>query len=109
MQKLRSSRRHRSEARLAFGYMPAAITHFIPFEVLDLIKMLPGFWPIANLRHRALVPMVWMEAVIYVTPKVFVTMKPRTNADEDTASKPFRAVVAVRSTRVRRDVIVSVR
>jgi hypothetical protein len=53
--------------------------------------------------------MVWVEAVIYVTPKVFVTMKPRANADEDPASKPFRAVVAVRSAGVRRDVIVTVR
>jgi hypothetical protein len=98
-----------AEARLAFGYMPAAITHLIPFEVLNFIETLPGLRPIANLGHGAFVPMVWMEAVIYVTPKVFVTVKPRTNADEDPTSKPFRAVVAVRSTGVRRDVIVTVR
>jgi hypothetical protein len=89
--------------------MPAAITHLVPFEVLDFIEMLPRFWPIANLRHGAFVPMIRVEAVIYVTPKVFVTMKPRANTDENPATKPFRAVVAVRSAGVRRDVIVTVR
>ena len=94
---------------LFFGYVPAAITHFVPFEVGDLIDRLSGFGPIANFGHRTFVPMVWMEVVIYVTFEVLVAMKPRAGANEDTPSKPFRAVVAVRSTGVRRDVIVAVR
>jgi hypothetical protein len=98
-----------AEAHLAFGYMPAAVTHLIPFEMLNFVEMLRGFWPVANLGHRAFVPMVWMEAVVYVAPKVFVTMKPRAHANEDATRKPLRAVVAVRSTRVRRNVIVTVR
>jgi hypothetical protein len=63
--------------------MPAAITHLVPLKVLNFVETLPGFCLIANLGQGAFVPVVWMEAVIYVTPKVFVTMKPGTDADED--------------------------
>jgi hypothetical protein len=87
---------------LAFGNMPSAITHFIPFKVLNFIETLRWFRPVANLGHGAFVPMVWMEAVIYVTPKVFVTVKPRANADEDATRKPLRAVITVRGAGIRR-------
>src|ERR1039457_2063289 len=49
-----------------------------------------------------------MKTVIYVALEVVMAMKPRACANEDTACKPFRTVVAVRSTVIRRGVIVAV-
>jgi hypothetical protein len=49
-----------------------------------------------------------MEMIIYVAPKVRSAVKPRASANEDAANKPFRTVVAGRSTGVRSDVIVTI-
>ena len=53
--------------------------------------------------------MVNIEAVVYMTVKVSMTVKPRAGTDEDTTVKPLRAVVAVRSAGVRSEVIITVR
>jgi hypothetical protein len=44
-----------------------------------------------------------IETVIYMAVKVCTAVKPRASTDEDTTVKPFRAVVAVGSTGVRRE------
>jgi len=87
----------------------APITHFFSFEVLNLIEMLGRFRPLPNLGHWTFIAVVWMEPVIYVAAEVGSAMEPRASANKDTTGKPFRAVVAVRSSGIRRDIIVSVR
>jgi hypothetical protein len=47
--------------------------------------------------------------VVYVAMEIIRAMKPWASADENTARKPFRPVVAVGSTAIRRGVIVAVR
>jgi hypothetical protein len=47
--------------------------------------------------------------VIYVALEVFGAVIPRASANEHTIRKPFRAVVAVGSTTIRRVVIVTIR
>jgi len=95
--------------QLAFGYVAAPIPHLVPFKMLHLIDGLTGFGFLANLGHRSFVPMFRMEAIIYVPPEVFVPMKPGAGPNEDSAGKPLRAIVTVRSARIRRSVIVTVR
>jgi hypothetical protein len=65
--------------------------------------------PIATVRYRAAIAMVNIEAVIYMAAKISMAVKPRARADEHTTGKPLRAVVAVGSTGVRSEVIVTVR
>jgi hypothetical protein len=50
-----------------------------------------------------------MITVIHLTAEVIAAMEPRTGADEDATVKPFRTVVAGRSTAIRRGVIVPIR
>lgn len=90
-----------------FGYVPTPIPHLVSFEVLA-IDTPCLFRSFTRFGHRALVAMGWMEMVIYVTPKVGRPMKPWASAYEDAANKPFRTVVAGRSTGVGGDVIVTV-
>jgi hypothetical protein len=52
--------------------------------------------------------MFWMKVVVYVAPEIVVTVKPRTGANEDATTKPFRAVIAGGSTGIRRHVIVTI-
>ena len=94
---------------LLLRYVAAPITHFFSFEVLNLIETLGRFRPLPNLRHRTFIAMLRMEPVIHVAAEVGRAMKLRAGANEDATGKPFRAVVAVGSAGIRRNVIVSVR
>jgi hypothetical protein len=49
-----------------------------------------------------------MEAIVHIAAESGGPMKPRTGADEDASSKPFRPVVPDRSTVIRRNVVVSI-
>ena len=53
--------------------------------------------------------MIGMKMVIYMASEAFRAMKPRARPNEDATRKPFRAVVAVRSTSVRGNVVITVR
>ena len=77
------------------GYVPASITHFISFELGNLIETLCRLRLIANFRRWAFIAMFGMKTVIYVAVEIGGAMKPRASANEDTPGKPFRAVVAV--------------
>src|ERR1700722_8006749 len=94
---------------LALRYVTAPIAHFTSFEVLNFIETLGRFSMFSDLRHWTFVAMVRMEPVIDVATEVGRAMEPRASANENTTGKPFRAVVAVGSTGIRRNVIVSVR
>ena len=91
------------------GNVAAAVAHFVSFEVGDFIDALVRLRFITRMRHRAVIAMARIEAVIYVAVKLGGAVKPGTNANENPTRKPFRAVVAVGSTRVRSVVIVAVR
>jgi hypothetical protein len=77
--------------------------------MVDLIDTPRWVRPIATVRQRASIATVKIEVVIYMATKVFMAVKPRASTDEDTTVEPFRAVVAVGSTGVRSEVIVTVR
>jgi hypothetical protein len=72
-----------------------SISHFIPFEVCNLIDTVFRFGSFATLGHWTLIAVIGMEIVVYMTLKVGRAMKPLASTDEDAALKPLRAVVAV--------------
>ena len=96
--------------QLAFAYCVAAsIAHFVSFEVGNLIETLSRFGFIATGWPWAVIAVLRMEAVIYVSTEVGWAMKPRASPNEDATRKPFRVIVAVGGALVRRDIVVSVR
>ena len=93
---------------LLFADVTASIAHFIAFEMLNPIKMFIGIGFFTTSWPRAVIPMFGMEMVIYVAVEACRAVKPGAGANEDSAGKPLRAVVAVGSAVIRRDVIVPV-
>jgi hypothetical protein len=92
---------------LSATHMAAPITHFISFEVGNFIDGPRGLF--SWVWRGAFISVFRMEMIVYVTMEVIRTMKPWASANENTARKPFRPVVAVGSTAIRRGVIVTVR
>jgi hypothetical protein len=86
----------------------ASIAHFISLEVGNLIGSLGRLRFLAALRDRTFITVFRMETVIHVAMESSRAMKPRASTNEYTSRKPFRAIVAVRSTAIRSDVIVSI-
>jgi hypothetical protein len=89
--------------------MAAPITHFISFEVGNLIDGLRRLRLIARVWCGTFIPVFGVKMIVDVTLEVVRAMKPRASANEDTTRKPFRAVISVWSTTVRSSVIVSIR
>ena len=48
----------------------ASITPLIAFEMIDLVEAATSFGAFANSRHRSVIAMVRMEAVVHVTVEV---------------------------------------
>jgi len=65
--------------------MAVSIPHFVCLEVGYPVQTLPWFRPVATGWHGAMVAVVRMETIIYVSVKTFGTMKPRTRANENAA------------------------
>jgi len=83
--------------------------HFIAFELggsLSVMAWRGCFLAIPG--HWALITLLWVVTVVYVTTEVTVAVIPLASTDEDTAVEPFRAVVARGSTVIRTVVIVTV-
>ena len=93
---------------LLLADVTASIAHFVAFEVLNLIETLSRFSFLATSRLGAVISMLRMETVIYVAVEAGRAVKPRASADEDAATKPLRAVVAVGGALVGRGVIVTI-
>jgi hypothetical protein len=72
-------------------------------ETLRRVRAITMVW------HRAAVPVMNIEMIVYVAAKVCRAVEPRTGTNEDAASEPLRAVVAVGSAVVRSEVIVAIR
>jgi hypothetical protein len=79
----------------------ASITHFVSTEVIER--------SVSVFRTWTSVAVMWIEAVINVAVEVVRTVEPRTGSDEHTAIEPLWPVVSVRSTVIRREVVVAVR
>ena len=80
---------------LLAAYVATSISHFIPFEVCNLIETVLRFGSFAALGHWTLIAAIGMEIVVYMTLNVGRAMKPLASTDEDAARKPLRTVVAV--------------
>jgi hypothetical protein len=87
--------------------MTASITLFVSLEMV-FVHALRRLGALATAWHCALVTMVGMESVIYISAEIAGTMKPRAGANEDRPIKPLWAIVAGRSTVIGSDVIVAV-
>jgi hypothetical protein len=85
-----------------------SIPHLISLEISGWCGMLRG-GSFAALRQCALVPVIGMEVIVYMTSKVLGAMKPRTGADEDAIAEPLRTVVSIRSAAIGRDIVIAIR
>jgi hypothetical protein len=88
--------------------MTAAVAHFIAVKVLA-IDTSPGLGFFTDPRHVSSVAVIRMEMVVDVSVEVFVSVKPRADADEYAVVKPFRTVIAGWRTSIRSNVIVTIR
>jgi hypothetical protein len=88
----------------------AAVTvmDFVAMEVCGRMGML-GSGAFAASRHRTLIAVVRVEVIIHMSPEVFGAVEPWACSDEGTPGKPFRAIVAVRSTAVGSCLVIAVR
>jgi len=94
---------------LVSAHVPAPIPHFIPFEVGNIVHMFFRLGFVATVRRWTRVSAMRIEVVIDMAVEVFWAMKPRANANKDSAHKPFRPVIAVRRAIVRSVIVVAVR
>jgi hypothetical protein len=85
--------------------MAAPVPHFISSEMLAIDMSVRS---LSHARKRAPVAMIRTETVIDVAPEMGMAVKPRASSDEYAVVKPFRTVIAVRSTAVRREVVVAI-
>ena|SRR5580698_2116776 len=63
---------------------------------------------LAARRHGTVIPLAEIEMMIDVPVEMLWPVVPRTGADEDTTREPFRAVIAIRSAIVRRNLVIPV-
>src|SRR5580698_4457589 len=85
----------------------ASIARFIAFELSGVSAL--GRSLVAHFRRRAVIAVMRIERVVYVSLEVFRTMKPRTYPHEHAAGEPFRAIVTVGNAAVRSVIVVAVR
>jgi hypothetical protein len=93
----------------ATTHVAAVIPNFIASEMVDMIEVIRRIGVFAMLRQRPAITVVNIKTVIHMAVKVRGAVKPRADADEDTAAELFRAVVAVGSTAIRSGVVLAVR
>ena len=90
-------------------FVTAAIANLVAFEVVVFVETIGRLGFLAALWHFAYVAIVRMKAVVDMAAEVIFAMKPRTRANEHSAVKPFRVVVAIGCAGIRRGVIVAIR
>lgn len=83
------------------AYVALTIPRFVRMEVAER--------RLAASRHRPMIAIARIEAVIYVAVKTMRAVKPRTGSEEYAANKPVRPVVAIRSAVIRSIVEVTIR
>jgi hypothetical protein len=90
------------------AYVAVAVTHLVTVEVLHVFGMKVRARGLSTCRVWSVVAVLRVVVVIYVAVEVIWTVKPGTSPDEDTATKPLRAIVAVGSAVVGRGFVVTV-
>jgi hypothetical protein len=66
-------------------------------------------WTLAARWHGPLVALTIVEMMIHVSVEMACPVIPRSRSDKDTARKPLRPIITVRSTVIRRFFVISVR
>jgi hypothetical protein len=84
-----------------------SIAHFVAFKVGNVIDRVSR--PFATGGAWAVIAVLNVETIIYVSVEAFGAVKPGAHADENAASKPLWSVVAVRSALVRGIVVIAIR
>jgi hypothetical protein len=82
------------------AYMALPVPRFVGVKVVK--RLLPA------LRHRAGITVMGVVAVVYVTIKAVMTMKPWASADEDPVTVPIRPVISIYGTVIRSVVVIPV-
>jgi len=78
--------------------------HCIAVKLLTMLhRMFAACW------KSSMITLTKIEMMIDVPVEMLWPVVPRTGADEDTTREPFRAVIAVRSAIVRRNLVIPVR
>lgn len=92
--------------RLAMGMELVAmfVVHLAAVELAALID-----WMRTALWIWTVIAVTIVEAVIYVAVEAVRAVEPWSGADEDAAREPLRAIVAIRSTGIRRCFVVTIR
>jgi hypothetical protein len=88
--------------------MTVAVAVVIPSEMLPTFIAIAFLETIAAVGICATVPVTSIVMPVYVSPEMLAPVIPGSGADKDTIREPFGAIVAVRSTFVRRIVEISV-
>jgi len=70
--------------------MPSTIPRLVPVEVVEL--------PVPALRHRPVIAMMRIEAVVYMPVKSTTAVEPWPCSNKYSAIKPVRPIIAVGST-----------
>ena len=76
---------------------------------VETVEVVGGLMISAVSRIGAVIAVVRIIGVVYVTVEAVVAMEPGTCSDEDATGEPFRTIVAVGSAVVRSVVIVAIR
>jgi hypothetical protein len=71
------------------AYVPSSISRLVSLEVVEALR--------PALRHRTSVTVMRIKAVVDMSEKAGMAVKPRTRSKKHPAQKPIRPVVAVRS------------
>ena len=61
------------------------ITNLVPFEIGDVIEVVGRIRSITSMGHRAMMAVVRIEMVVYVTRELVVPMKTKAHPNENTA------------------------
>ncbi len=84
-----------------------SVTHFVALKVLDRVGVMHGLF--VPLGHGPLVSMSGIEMIVYVSVEICGAVKPWAGTDENAATEPLRAIVAIGGAVIGRDVVVSIR
>ena len=86
--------------------MDVGVVGFVAKEVRHLVNAIVGVGLGAALGHWTLVTMMRVEVIVDVPVEVGGTVEPGACPNEDSAVEPFRPVVAIRRTGVRRVIVI---
>jgi hypothetical protein len=86
-----------------------SVTHLVTVKVFIVIDVVLGSRGLATCGIWSVIAMLRMVVIIYMAVEVIWTMEPRASNDKDApAIKPLRAIIAVGSTVIGRNVVVAI-